>query len=54
MNFLHHVLSTSLFFGVGLVDLDENMANTGLRKKKKKNGLTKLAPLLKDGISDPC
>jgi hypothetical protein len=35
------------------VDLDENMANTGLCKKKKKS-LTKLAPLLKDEISDPC
>jgi hypothetical protein len=40
-------------FGVGFVDLDENMANTGLCKKKKKS-LTKLAPLLKDEISDPC
>jgi hypothetical protein len=53
MNFLHHVLSASLFLELGLWILMRIWQIQAYVKKKKKS-LTKLAPLLKDEISDPC
>jgi hypothetical protein len=49
MNFLHHVLSASLFLELGLWIL---MRIWQIQAYVKKKSLTKLAPLLKDGITD--